>query len=241
MPELSHDRLSNLAADLMEREFDRIPRMREFHLGLWTDHDYYVRDLIETILRIRLNNPVSAYALYKVGSADDALSAHLAKYLAEEYGHENMFLHDLKVFGVTLADVNATPAFPSTVKLMGYLKLTADTEGPVPTALWDWYAEWYAGRYYQLILDRAASDIGAEFVRGTQKHIDFDEGHDHVGLTFSVLGRAVQGWSTPEETERHLATCIELVGEYFRDVYETTIGASEGSRLALAGTGTRGI
>ena len=237
MPDISHDRMAHIAAELMEREFDRVPRMRDFHLGTWTDRGYYIRDLIETILRIRLNNQVSAYALFKVGSSDDALAAHLAKYLAEEYGHEHMFLLDLKAFGLTLADVNATPAFPATVKLMGYLRLTADTEGPAPTAIWDWYAEWYAGRYYQLIVDRAASDLGRVFVRGTQKHIEFDEGHDHVDLTFHVLQRAVQTWSTPAAAERHLATCIELVGEYFREVYEaTTAKSAEDGSLVLTGS-----
>lgn len=233
MTEVNRQRMESLAKDLMEREFDRVPRMRELHEGTWTERDYYVRDLIETILRIRLNNEVSAYALFKVGSSDDTLAAHMAKYLAEEYGHEHFFLHDLNRFGVTLDDVNATSPFPATVKLMGYLRLTADREGPAPVAIWDWYAEWYAENYYAAILKKASTEFGTAFTRGTSKHIDFDEGHAHTDLTFHVLSRAVRTWSTPEAAERHLATLIELVGEYFHEVHEAT--SPELAGLATAG------
>jgi hypothetical protein len=227
MPELDRARFEKLAADCMEREFDRIPRMRDFHAGTWTDRDYYVRDLVETILRIRYNNEVSAYALFSVGSNDDKLAAHLARYLAEEYGHEHMFLQDLDKFGVSKGDVDETPPFPATGKLMGYLRLTVDHEGPMPTAVWDWYAEWYANRYYQAIVDKARAEFGAEFVRGTQAHIAFDDSHEHLDLTFRVLNRAVRNWSSPAAAERHLATSIELVGEYFREVHQATTGARE--------------
>lgn len=233
MPDFTHDRMATMAAELMEREFKRVPRMRDFHLGAWTEQKYYVRDLVETILRIRLNNKVSAYALYKIGHSDDPLAAHLAKYLAEEYGHEHMFMHDLKAFGVTPGDVDATDPFPATVNLMGYLYLRADTEGPAPVAVWDWYAEWYAGQYYQRILDRAAEHFGPGFVGGTQKHIDYDEGHDHTALTFSVLQRAVDRWSSPRSAEHHLATAIQLVGDYFREVYEATTDADDTPRAVL--------
>ncbi|WP_229897112.1 hypothetical protein, partial [Streptomyces eurythermus] len=77
---MDRERLESLAAELMERQFARVPRMRELHAGEWIERDYYVRHVVETVLRIRLNNEVDTYALFKVGSRDDALAAHLAQY-----------------------------------------------------------------------------------------------------------------------------------------------------------------
>src|SRR5262249_22544434 len=70
-------------ADLMERlVFARVPFAREFHAGQATDWDYYKRHRVETVLRIRLNNEVDSYCLYKIASGDHKLAKLLATYLA---------------------------------------------------------------------------------------------------------------------------------------------------------------
>ncbi|WP_198035193.1 iron-containing redox enzyme family protein [Streptacidiphilus rugosus] len=211
-----------MAAELMERQFERVPRMRELHSGEWIERDYYVRHMTETVLRIRLNNEVDTYALFKVGSQDDTLAARLAQYLAEEFGHEGMFTRDLARFGVGIDALNATPVFPSTAKLMGYLRLAADTRGPAPTTLWDWFVEWYSDRYNQVITDKAAEEFGREFVRGTQTHLDFDEAHDHDELMFRTVSRAVARFGTAEQAYADLATYVDLIGDYFAELHAAT-------------------
>ncbi|MER7216909.1 iron-containing redox enzyme family protein [Streptomyces eurythermus] len=220
---MDRERLESLAAELMERQFARVPRMRELHAGEWIERDYYVRHVIETVLRIRLNNEVDTYALFKVGSRDDALAAHLAQYLAEEFGHEGMFTRDLAKFGVTLDEVNAIPVFPSTAKLMGYLRLAADSRGPAPTTVWDWFVEWYSDRYNQVITNAAAREFGPEFVRGTQSHLDFDESHDHDELMFRTVSRAVEVFGTAEQAYADLETYIDLIGDYFAELHAATV------------------
>jgi hypothetical protein len=111
---MSRERLEKLAAERMEALFDKTPGAREFHTGSWIDREYYKRHLIETVLRIRLNNEVDAYGLYKVGSKDNRLAATLAQYLSEENNHEGMFLRDLRRFGVEKDEVDALRPFPST-------------------------------------------------------------------------------------------------------------------------------
>ncbi|MFE9427445.1 hypothetical protein ACFYNO_31245 [Kitasatospora sp. NPDC006697] len=225
MEKLDRDRLETLAAELLEKQFQRVPKLRELHKGEWIDRDYYVRHITETVLRIRLNNEVDSYALYKVGSQDDALAAKLAKYLAEEFGHENMFVRDLEKFGLTIDELNATPVFPSTAKLMGYLRLEADRSGPAPTTIWDWFVEWYSDQYNPVITDKAASEFGKEYVHGTQAHIAFDESHDHDELMFRTVSRAVEKFSSPEQAEVYLTVFIDLIGDYFAELYESTVGA----------------
>ena len=98
---MSRERMEKIASDGMQQLFANVPKMREFHETVWTDRTYYVRHVIETVLRIRLNNEVDAYGLYKVGYKDHRLAATLARYLSEENNHEGMFLRDLREFGVT--------------------------------------------------------------------------------------------------------------------------------------------
>jgi hypothetical protein len=224
MAQLDRSRLEGLAAELMEQQFQRVPKMRELHTGEWIDRDYYVRHLVETVLRIRLNNEVDAYALFKVGSADNNLAAKLAKYLAEELGHEGMFTRDLARFGLSIEEMNAPPIFPSTAKLMGYLRLAADSRGPAPTTVWDWFVEWYSDRYNQIITNKAAEEFGKAQVRGSQAHLDFDESHDHDELMFRTVSRAVEVFGTPEQAYADLKTFIDLIGDYFGELYEATVG-----------------
>jgi len=63
---ISYQEAMEIAKNEMENMFIRVPYAREFHMGEATDKSYYSRHLIETILRIRLNNEVDAYCLYKI-------------------------------------------------------------------------------------------------------------------------------------------------------------------------------
>jgi hypothetical protein len=234
MTTFDRETLERRAAELMEEQFARVPKMREFHAAQWTEREYYVRHLVETVLRIRLNNEVDAYALFRVGSKDDVLAANLARYLAEEYGHEHMFLRDLGRFGLDREAVDAIGVFPSTEQLMGFLRLAADTAGPAPTTVWDWFVEWYSDRYNGVITDHAAEVYGAEMVRGSKTHIAYDDSHDHDDLMFETVSRAVSTWSTSDRALRYLDTYVRLVGDYFAELYHATAGAAE--KQALVGT-----
>lgn len=222
---LERAEFNDLAASRMEHLFQRVPMMAEFHSGEWIDRDYYIRHVVETVLRIRLNNEVDSYALFKVGSTDDLLAAKLAKYLAEEFGHEGMFTRDLAKFGMTHDELNAIPVFPSTNKLMGYLRLAVDREGPAPTTTWDWFVEWYSDRYNQIITTKAAEVFGSDMVRGSQTHIDYDTSHDHDDLMWRVVSRAIERWSSPEKAKDHLVCCIDMIGDYFAELWHATAGS----------------
>ncbi|MFI9819156.1 iron-containing redox enzyme family protein [Streptomyces sp. NPDC052013] len=220
---MSRTRLEKLAADRMEALFEKVPGAREFHDGSWTDREYYKRHLIETVLRIRLNNEVDAYGLYKVGSKDHRLAATLAQYLSEENNHEGMFLRDLKRFGIEKDEVDALRPFPSTEYLMGYLYFAINEQGPLPTAVWNWFVEWYSDRYNPVITKKAADTFGLETVKGSQAHIDYDESHDHDELMWSTVDRAVRGWGDFDSAERLLTNFIDLIGLYFAELHAHTV------------------
>ena len=219
------ERLEKVTAAQMELLFERVPAAREFHEGKWIDRQYYQRHLLETIIRIRLNNEVDAYGLYKIGCKDNRLAAILARYLAEEYGREGMFLRDLERFGLSKEDVDAVRVFASTEKLIGYLYFAINQHGPLPTMVWNWFVEWYADRYNGVIADHAAEMYGAETVRGSQAHIAYDESHDHDDLMWPAVERAINGWGDYATAEKYLVNFIALIGDYFRELYESTVDA----------------
>jgi hypothetical protein len=219
------DQLEKVTAARMELLFERVPGTREFHEGKWIEPQYYQRHLLETILRIRLNNEVDAYGLYKIGYKDNKLAATLARYLAEEYGHEGMFLRDLERFGLSKDQVDATRVFPATEKLIGYLYFAINQHGPLPTMIWNWFVEWYSDRYNGVITDHAAEVFGSEMVRGSHAHIAYDESHNHDDLMWSAVERAISGWGDYETAENYLVNFIDLIGDYFRELYEGTVDA----------------
>jgi hypothetical protein len=217
-------RLETLAAEKMEELFSRVPKAREFHEGSWNDHEYYRRHLVETVLRIRLNNEVDAFALYKIGAADNKLASILAEYLAEEYGHEDMFLRDIERFGLTKADVDATATFPATDELIGYLYLSIKRDGPLPTMIWNWFVEWYSDRYNKTITQNAETTWGKDMVKGSMAHIHYDESHDHDDLMWSSVQRAIDGWGDVAKAESYLRTFVDLIARYFEELHQSTIG-----------------
>jgi hypothetical protein len=209
----------------MEKQFDRVPMLRDFHEGTWMDRDFYKRHMIEAVLRIRMCNEADAYALYKASSGDYRLAAKLARYLAEEIGHEGMFVRDLERFGVSLADINATQVFPATLKVMGYIRLETDVRGPAPAVLWDWYLEWYSDRYIPAITEAASREFGAVTTKGATAHLGVDDAQGHDDLMFETTARAVELYGSVDSAYADLEMYFDLGGEYYEQLHAATVGA----------------
>lgn len=219
----SRKHLESVAKQEMEKMFTDIPMAREFHIGKWIDIEYYKRHLVETVLRIRLNNEVDAYALYKIGSKDNQLAAVLAQYLAEEYGHEGLFMRDITRFGLSNEALNSMLPFLSTEKLIGYLYHSINRDGPLPTMIWNWFVEFYSDLYNKGITEKAATVFGDEKVKGSLGHIEYDESHDHDDLMWSAVERAIAGWGNMEKAETYLRNFVRMIGEYFGELHASTV------------------
>src|SRR5262245_2088157 len=122
---MNRDALAAWLNDLMEEEAVRFLAEVPFASHL-TDSEpldiaYYVRHRIETIKRIRFTARTYALALAAMVDEDYEAARPWAAYVAEELGHDTMFLEDLASHGVTAATVDATPPFAATRELIGYL------------------------------------------------------------------------------------------------------------------------
>jgi hypothetical protein len=222
---VNHDRarFEKVAETEIQKLFSASPETAAFHRGEWIDRKYYRRHLVETVLRIRLNNEVDAFALYKIGFKDNHLAQILAQYLAEEYGHEGLFLRDIEKFGLTAEQVDSIQPLHSTDKLIGYLYLSIERDGPLPTMVWNWFVEWYSDRYNKTITEAAARAFGHESVKGSLGHIQYDESHDHDDLMWGAVQRAIDGWGGPDKAETYLRNFIGLIGNYFDELYSGAV------------------
>jgi heme oxygenase-like protein len=219
--------LEHVAKEEMNHIFATVPKAQEFHTGQWTDLDYYRRHLVETVLRIRLNNEVDAYGLYKIGSKDNKLAQILAQYLAEEYGHENLFMRDIERFGLKKTEVDAIPTFAATDQLIGYLYFSINRDGPLPTLIWNWFVEWYSDNYNKTITQKAAETFGSEKVKGSLGHIQYDESHDHDDLMWGAVQQAIDGWGDLAKAESYLRNFVRLIGRYFEELHSHTADRTE--------------
>jgi len=217
------EQAKNHATQQMEKLFARVPFSKDFHTGVASHPEYYKRHLMETVLRIRLNNEVDSYCLYKIGYKNNKLAVKLAKYLAEEFGHENFFLQDLKGLGVEKETLDATPPFFSTQKLIGYLYHSINQDGPMPTMVWNWFVEWYSDTYNKTITERATNVVGEKGTKGFKKHIEFDEEHDHISLMFGTVEQTVNSPADHQKVKDYLTNFVELIGEYFQELHDATI------------------
>lgn len=207
----------------MGKLFDSVPYAREFHEGAATDLKYYVRHMSEAVIRIILNNEADAYCLYKVASQNHQASKILIKYLAEEYGHDELLLSDLELFGISKDKVLQTRPFFSTQLLMSYLHFSVNTDGLLPTMLWNWFVEWYSERFNVIITDKARKEFGDDKVEGTQAHLQLDDNLDHADGVYLAVQSLIVGDGELLKAKEYLANFIKLVGMYFQELYDATM------------------
>ncbi|MEQ1508055.1 MAG: iron-containing redox enzyme family protein [Myxococcota bacterium] len=223
--------LEQLAAALVDHHVFSIPNMRAFHAGTWTDLALYRRHMTEAVLRIRLNNEVDAYCLYKIARRDVPLAQKLARYLAEEFGHEFMFGRDLEALGVSAEALEATEVFPATRMLIGFLHHTCEVDDGMSTMVWNWFVEWYSDRYNGAITARAAEAFGHGTTRGAAAHLAIDERSDHEGLMFSTVRAVIRRPGDEDRVRQYLGSLVDLVGQYFRQLVAATLPVTPTAEL----------
>lgn len=220
---ITHQEAQTYFLSEMEKMFVKTPFTREFHSGASTHLEYYKRHVVEIILRIKLNNEVDAYSLYKIGYKDNLLSKKLATYLSEEYGHETFFMNDLIALGLTEKQVNETDPFFATKKLIGYLYYSIMQDGAMPTMVWNWLVELYSDTYNMTITNKFGQEYGKDKVHGSLKHLAFDEKHDHLSLMFSTVLATVKNPDDIEKIKMYITDFVNLIGDYYQELHDSTI------------------
>jgi hypothetical protein len=120
-------------------------------------------------------------------------------------------------------EVLSNGTFHSTKLLMGYLNLMVEEHGALPAIVWDWFLEYYSDLYNGHITSKATANIGRRNTKGAASHLNTDEVEDHVGLMFGLVKKVVRNEEEHKVATEVLTRCIELVGMYFSELYDSTI------------------
>lgn len=216
--------LESTAKNEMERLFTDVPFVKDFHLGLKTDKEYFVRHLIETVVRMRLDIQTDAYALYKMRPLNNKLSRMFAEYIAEEAGHDELFISDLEKFNIKKEDVLNTKPLKSTENLIGYFYYNLNHESVLLTVLWGWFVEWYSDNYNGLITEKAAQEFGYDNVKGSKAHLQIDEEKDHNEFMLKTVQYLIKNEDDLKNAKYLISRIVDFLSDYFNELYQNTIG-----------------
>jgi hypothetical protein len=196
---------------------------------------YYVRQVMEIILRIRLRREIHALTIKYLVKRDPRTAATWAKYTEEEMLHDNLFAMDLERFGVPREAIEKQEPFLATKLLQGYFLYTMETEGPLCTFLYSYAIEYVTSKTTPVWLDRLEKAIGKEMVIGQRAHLNFDNKEDHSHVVWNVTMTQVGG---PEDERRafaHLDILFGLIAGYSQELYVETIQNQSPSPLDTVG------
>jgi len=178
--------------------------------------------MLEAVLRIRMNNALDAYALSKIADTDNRVSGILAVYLADEFIHDQMLIPDLYALGKTREEIEGTEPMFSTQVLMSYLRFSVDRDGVLPDILWNWFVEWYSGRYNPVITARAREEFGLACTAATESHLQIDAEGKHLDHMSRALECLIQTDSEAVLAKNYLRQIVALVSMYFEELHELT-------------------
>lgn len=144
------------------------------------ERDFYCRDMIQAVLRIRLNNEVDARCLTELLHHNNTEGAEvILAYLSEEYGHDEMLALDLEAMGVSRAEIDATQPLLATKLLMAYIETSTRRDGFLPDLVWAWFIELYSAGHNDAITRAAGNSFGQHVVRLTTDHLTIDASLNH--------------------------------------------------------------
>lgn len=208
------------AAKEMLAVLDRSQAIKHFHEGYIPSREHFIRHLVEDVLRMRENDEVDLLCLSHLGFRNRIVSLGLLKYLHEEASHSQMILRDLQALGVTEEEALTTQPMFSTCLLMGYLRRSIQTEGPLANFVWSWFVEWYSARFNGKILQGAGELLGKEALKGNFAHLAIDDDKDHPAFTTQLLLQLLIAPANWNAAHAHVTRFSRLIEMYYLELLE---------------------
>lgn len=195
------------------------------------DAAYYVRHRIETIHRIRGTSRTDALALASLVRESYEASRPWARYIAEELNHDRLFLRDLARHSIDEETVLATPMFPATRELLGYLESAIAESGALPAIAYSLFVEWNSDRASRAVVAATETSFSKDHAKGARAHTELDDREDHYGMMVDTILHLVPSRASEKVLHDELRIIADLLRRYFVELYEATVGA----RLAAMG------
>ncbi|MDX1902048.1 MAG: hypothetical protein SFW66_08640 [Gammaproteobacteria bacterium] len=207
---------------LIDEWFATVPFANHFE-GTSIHKEYYVRNLIETIWRIRLLRVSESKALAEIAKISPVAAQGWANYEKEEMTHDELFAHDLSAQGVTRNEILATEPYLSTKLLTGFMSYLLDHEGPLGVVAYSYLVEYVNVKLEPKKLDALKKSMGEKNIRGQISHSNTDLNDDHPGEVWQVIRHLIRGKDDIESLYRYLREMQTLLAMYFKELYEDKV------------------
>jgi hypothetical protein len=189
--------------------------------------DYYRRNLVEIILRLRMKRTIDALTIHYFTRKNPRLAKKWCEYSGDEMLHDSMFAADLERVGMPHDSIYAHEPLLSTKLLQGYFYYGIEHEGKPLASLCSSYLIEYASQKTQpQIIANLERVLGPEYVKGQRAHVQHDEDDDHIDFVWEVL---TQTANLPEEEPKifaHIENVYKLLAMYYRELHQVTQAAA---------------
>jgi hypothetical protein len=223
---LDRQQLAHRLNEVMEEEaalfLDRVPGASHLTDDQPLNEAYYIRHRIETIKRIRLTARTDAIALSLMVEEDYDAARPWGRYVCEELEHDRLFLADLAAHGITEAAVHATPVFPATQDMIGYLDDKIRECGAIAAVAYSIFVEWNSIRYSLPAVNKAAVTFSAGHVTGSLSHAGIDEEENHYEVMVDIAHRLLRFQESEEVLIELVRDIAALFRRYFDELYHLT-------------------
>lgn len=185
--------------------------------------EYYKRNLIEIILRLRMKRTIDGLTIHYFTKSDPRLAKRWCEYTGDEMLHDSMFASDLKKIGVSSDEIYSTEPLLSTKLLQGYFYYGLEHEGrPLASLCSSYFIESASEKTQPDIIENVEKVMGKDYVRGQRAHVDHDDDDDHVDFVWDVL---VKTANLPEDEDKilsHIDNVYKLFVMYYEELYYLT-------------------
>lgn len=195
------------------------PHSREMHL------EYYKRDLIEVVLRIRMRRIIDALVIHYFTKHDPVQAKRWSKYTEEEMLHDTLFAKDLERLGLQRESIYGHEPFLSTKLLQGYLYYTLETEGPRGTLVYSYSVEYTSRKTQPARLAQLEQLLGREMIHGARTHLNYDIEEDHSHFVWNVLMSQVKSPDDERRVLDHMDDFFGLLCGYSHELYTAAVKA----------------
>ncbi|WP_315708209.1 iron-containing redox enzyme family protein [Brenneria uluponensis] len=216
-------RVDSLIASLINTFLETVSGACHQKDGKEINIEYYKRNLIEIILRLRMKRTIDGLTIHYFTKHNPPLAKRWCEYTGDEMLHDALFASDLKKVGVSKNEVYSTEPLLSTKLLQGYFYYGFEHEGrPLASLCSSYFIESASEKTQPDIINNIEKVMGKEYVRGQRAHVDHDAEDDHIDFVWDVL---VKTATLPEDEEKiltHIDNVYKLFVMYYEELYQLT-------------------
>jgi hypothetical protein len=208
---------------LISQFYEEVPYARHMMTESEINLDYYKRNLIEIILRLRMKRTIDGHTITYFTKKDPVLAKKWCQYTDDEMLHDRMFASDLERVGVSRDEIYSKEPLLATKLLQGYFYYGLEHEGrPLASLSSSYFIELTSQKTQPKWLDHLEKVLGADKIKGQRAHVNHDADDDHVDFVWDVLSTFIKDEKDEAQLFTHLDSVYTLFRMYFTELYELT-------------------